>query len=288
MRCILVPVADRPECGVALQSAFQIADRLPCNVVGYHVRPHDRESPRAVRSVPFLQRDFGDWQDFLNDRNVPLDSEAARAFFLERVREYGFQSVPTPRYRDGGGLALWREMKGTPGKVMSIIGPLADLVVLSRPDKLTSVRSRSFLLSAVLLSGRPVLILPSRRVPDIGTRILIAWNRSPEAAAAVLAARPLLERAEAVHIVCCGKLDRTGPSARHLQQHLRFSNISAKVVRLKEADEQAAIYNYYRKTDSNLLVMGAYSRHRWRETVFGGMTHHFMNRAAIPVLMLHQ
>ncbi|MBT5558364.1 MAG: universal stress protein, partial [Proteobacteria bacterium] len=37
----------------------------------------------------------------------------------------------------------------------------------------------------------------------------------------------------------------------------------------------------------DLMVMGAYSHSRLRETMFGGVTEYMLNRANIPVLMLH-
>lgn len=40
MRIIMVPVADRPECAAALDSAISLADRLKANINACHIRPH--------------------------------------------------------------------------------------------------------------------------------------------------------------------------------------------------------------------------------------------------------
>ncbi|MFK8029068.1 MAG: universal stress protein [Gammaproteobacteria bacterium] len=40
------------------------------------------------------------------------------------------------------------------------------------------------------------------------------------------------------------------------------------------------------ETNSDLLVMGAYSRSRLRQRIFGGVTEYMLTRASIPVLML--
>jgi nucleotide-binding universal stress UspA family protein len=45
--------------------------------------------------------------------------------------------------------------------------------------------------------------------------------------------------------------------------------------------------NTYRETKSDLLMMGAYSRSRFREVVFGGMTEFMLWRARIPVIIQH-
>ena len=42
MRVMLVPVADRPECARALNTAFDLGNRLGASVTGCHIRPHRR------------------------------------------------------------------------------------------------------------------------------------------------------------------------------------------------------------------------------------------------------
>ncbi len=288
MRAILVPVADSPECAIALRTAFRLAEKHNSNVIGYHVRPHDQEQPRTIETPPFLMRSYGDWQNLLADKTVHMDSKAAKAFFDVRVEEHRFTHAKSPRYRQGGGLAIWHEMKGSPERVMSIIGPLSDLIVVSRPEKASSARARSFMLCAMMLSGRPVLILPQRRIVQIATRILIAWNQSPEAAAAVSAALPLLRKAEAVNIVSCGKEHRAGPQARHLQQYLRYWNIKSSLLQTPGKSAADEIIDTYGQTLSDLLVMGAYSRPQWRETLFGGVTQRMITKSKIPVFTLHK
>lgn len=288
MRAILVPVADSPECAIALRTAFLMAEDHDANVIGYHLRPHDQERPTSIKSMPFLQRSYGDWQSSLAEKSVQMDSKAAKTFFDARVKEHNFTQVKTPRYRQGGRLALWHEMKGSPERIMSIIGPLSDMIVVSRPEKASSARARSFMLSALTLSGSPVLILPQRRLVQIGTRILIAWNQSPEAAAAVAAALPLLRKAETVNIVSCGKTHQTGPTARHLQQYLRFWNITSTLRQTPGKSDANEIIETYGTTLSDLLVMGAYSRPQWRETLFGGVTQQLITKSKVPVFMLHR
>ncbi len=40
-------------------------------------------------------------------------------------------------------------------------------------------------------------------------------------------------------------------------------------------------------TESDMLVMGGYSRSRLRQRVFGGFTEYMLSEADIPVFMLH-
>jgi len=55
--------------------------------------------------------------------------------------------------------------------------------------------------SALFESGRPVLIAPPTSPRSLGTRVLIAWNRSTEQARATAFAMPLLRLAERITIL---------------------------------------------------------------------------------------
>jgi len=79
------------------------------------------------------------------------------------------------------------------------MGPVSDLLVVSRPQGRRGRVARLFMLAALLDSSRPVLVLPQRGAPAIGQRISIAWNQSAEAARVVAAALPLIQRAEEVY-----------------------------------------------------------------------------------------
>ena len=65
-----------------------------------------------------------------------------------------------------------------------------------------------------------MLVLPQRPVRHLAQRVVIAWNQSPEAAAAVTAALPLLKLAERVVLVSSGRENRVGPRSSQLSQYL--------------------------------------------------------------------
>jgi nucleotide-binding universal stress UspA family protein len=122
----------------------------------------------------------------------------------------------------------------------------------------------------------------------IGKRILVAWNQSAEAALAVSVAIPLLQRAEQIVVASSGPETRTGPKSSHLIQYLANWDVKVEHVRGKGRDVEKDIERAYRETQSDLLVMGAYSRHRLRQLVFGGVTEHMLFKTDIPALMLHR
>jgi hypothetical protein len=170
---------------------------------------------------------------------------------------------------------------------MAICGPTTDLSVLSRPKLKSSGLARDFLLATLFSTARPVLLLPQRRIAALGTRILIAWNRGREAALAITAAMPLLQKADQVTIVTCGAEDSPGPKAARLRDYLTHWGVIANTLYTRGRDVDGEIAGAFHDTAANLLVMGAYSHHRVRERIFGGVTQTMLFRSTLPVLMYH-
>ena len=120
-----------------------------------------------------------------------------------------------------------------------------------------------------------------------GKRIAIAWNQSAEVARVVSACMPLLQQAEQVTIVSAGLENRLGPKAAQLQSYLKLYGVKAEVVVSRGRNEEQELMSAYKKSTSDLLLMGAYSRARFRELVFGGMTQFILTKSNIPVIMQH-
>jgi nucleotide-binding universal stress UspA family protein len=133
-----------------------------------------------------------------------------------------------------------------------------------------------------------VLVVPQRRLGKLARRVVIAWNQSAEAAAAATAAIPLLQRAERVVVASAGPENRPGPRSSQLAQYLATFDIEAECVRTRGRDVEGEIQNVYREAGADLLVMGAYSRSRLREIIFGGVTEHMLFATNLSVFMLHR
>src|SRR3970282_2417371 len=146
---------------------------------------------------------------------------------------------------------------GTPARVFAIVGPVADMAVVSRPKPKSAGRAKAFLLAAVLHSVKPVLIVPQRRLATVGTTIVIAWNQSAEAAMAVSAAIPLLQRAKRVVVVSGGPEHRAGPKSSALPKSLTHWDVKIESVRTKGRDVEKELEQAYRGVGGDLLVMGA-------------------------------
>jgi nucleotide-binding universal stress UspA family protein len=286
MRVLLVPASDRPESKAALQVATGLAARLGGNVIGCHLRPH-RDPSRAYRAtgLPLFGSADREWLDELTDKSTDSAARKAQKSFEQVVAAAGFTLVRRPRL----GMektAIWQEKVGVPDKVMSIVGPVADLTVVSRPAAKSNV-ARLFLMAALMHTGRPVLILPPAQTKVPGKRIAIAWNQGMEVARVVSACMPLIQQAEEVSIISCGLENRLGPKANQLQGYLKHYGVKAAVVASRGRNEEHELLEAYKKTGSDLLLMGAYSRLRFREVVFGGMTEYMLTKAKIPLIMQH-
>lgn len=280
MSVILVPTADRPECVFALDAAFRLAEMLDANVAGCHVRPQrgeawtDTTAPRRVIRAESAE-------------SGPIDSAGAKRLFAEAARSRGFTVTRrfAARHRQR---AVWHDLVGSPARALGIAGPVADFSVVSRPKPQGGGRARAFLLAALLDTGRPVLVLAQRPVRKLAQRVLIAWNQSAEAAAAVTAALPLLKLAERVVIVSSGPENRAGPKSSRLSQYLATFDVEAECLRTRGREVEHEIHEVYRDVEADLLVMGAYSRNRLREMLFGGVTEHMLFTANLPVFLLHR
>ena len=284
MRVIFVPVADRPECAAALRTAFDLGTKLGASVNGCHIRPHRYSDVALPANLGSLDNFDAAWESAWQNKDSKKGDEQARALFTKVSEHHGYSLINKPAATPG---ALWQEKVGAPDKVLSIMGPVSDLVVVSRPASKGGNVARMFMLAALMNSSRPVLVLPQSRKQSIGRRISIAWNQSSEAAKAVTAAMPLLQRADQVNIISCGPESGLGPKSRQLSSYLRFWGVKSKVVRTRGADDAKELMSAYKEAKSDLLVMGAYSRSRLRQRIFGGMTDHMLNRSNIPVFMLH-
>jgi nucleotide-binding universal stress UspA family protein len=144
--------------------------------------------------------------------------------------------------------------------------------------------------AALMASGRPVLIAPARPPTRLSGMIAIAWKDRPEAARAVAAALPFIERADRVVILSVDEGAETdGESCERLRHALAWHNTNTIVQRMKPAGRPAAetLLEAAVAAGADMLVMGGYGHSRTREVIFGGFTRHVLTDASLPILMAH-
>jgi len=165
---------------------------------------------------------------------------------------------------------------------------LADLVFLRRPVADTGTGYEDLINQILDGSGRPVLVAPPRPAAGECGRIAVAWNGSGEASRAVAAALGLLSAAEAVDILTAESARTSGSVCRELDGYLACHGIRTTRHVLRARDNRpvgAILLETCADLGVDLLVMGAYTRTRLQERMFGGVTRHVMGHAELPVLM---
>lgn len=171
----------------------------------------------------------------------------------------------------------------------------ADMLVLGQHDPQDGAAldvPRDFVESVLMTSGTPALVVPCGHHSDNADTacILVAWQPTREAASAVKAALPLLQRAQEVHLVNWSDDDlahRRGLD--DLSDFLRLHGIE-NVERhggTRPARTGDALLKLACGVGADLLVMGCYGHTRARELVLGGASRTVLREATLPVLMAH-
>ena len=169
-------------------------------------------------------------------------------------------------------------------------GRAFDVIVMSRPDADRDAPYHRAVESGLFESGRPVLLSPSTAPKQIATNIMIHWNGSTEQARANAFAMPLLHLAERVKVLTVlGGQDVPGPTADEVRKQLRYNGIAAELVNigLEGRSTGEAVLAAAEADGCDLLIKGAFTRNRLRQTIFGGATRHIMHHADLPLFMAH-
>ncbi len=137
-------------------------------------------------------------------------------------------------------------------------------------------------------SGAPVLRLGLKTSNWRFEHVMVAWKDGREARRAVHDALPFLQRAKSVWLVGVGdevKSDRLEALAGHLNRH----KVAARHLHLARAEEIVSVQllQHARNEDCDLIVSGAYSRNRYAERVFGGVTREFQADDTMSWLLAH-
>lgn len=186
----------------------------------------------------------------------------------------------------------WEILEGDHNRLLAERSHYADLLVVTQhhgvggDDDVLLHRPGDLLLTA----SCPLLGLPKDvDLPSVGSRVLIAWKDSREAARAVRDALPFLERADSVHVLVCTTDDDGSGQDREIATYLRRHGIAVAPPTVTTADGPVGevILNHAGALQADLLVMGAYGHSRWREIVLGGVTQHVLRHMTVPVLASH-
>lgn len=272
---LLVHLDASPQAPQRLEAGCRIGQAYGAAVTGlYAVTPSFVALPFAPEVGPGVAAALREMDDELRSR--------ARAAF-DRV-----QTMP-------GMQAAWAEAGDDP--VMGVFAEqalYADLLVLGQHDPASTPATGvpvDFVESVMVASGKPALILPYIGAPSsIGDTVVLAWKPTREAARAVSAALPMLQRARRVHVLSWSDTDEAVSGQRlDLDSYLKLHGVDATWHRETGEPELLGELLLSRAFDlgADLLVMGCYGHSRAREWVLGGTSRTVLRSMTLPVLMAH-
>ena len=170
----------------------------------------------------------------------------------------------------------------------------SDLVVLPRPYGEGRGHDHEAITEAAMFDGDvPVLIQPDGRdFPQEVRTVLVGWNESNEALRAVRAALPFLQNADSVNITIVDppqhgpeRSDPGGALSQMLSRHGVRPEVSVLSKTLPRVCD--VLTRHASDIGADMIVMGAYSHSRFRESILGGATRNMLELTEVPVLMAH-
>jgi nucleotide-binding universal stress UspA family protein len=226
-------------------------------------------------------------------------TSVVREIEQERMREAAERSER--EYHDavrrrGGDKTEWRYAKGDALAAIRLSARYADLLVMGQPDRYSADMDEpqsTFPGDVVMSVGRPVLFVPyAGQFSSIGSRVLVAWNASREAARAVSDALPFLTRAQRVEVVAFDperSSDHGEVPGADIALYLARHGVKANAAQQTgtKIDVGAQILSRAADVEADLIVMGGYGHSRFRELVLGGATRSLLESMTAPVLMSH-
>jgi len=281
-KSLLMPLSTSGHISERLEGALSIAQYFDAHLDILHAQVSPRQFiPEEAIGIPTkLVRELEALAGkFSQSESQALQTEFAKLCDKLKIR---LSDRASSRYTT----ANWVEINGLRSELVAEKGKVSDLVII--PQSKTG-RSTATFEAAIMRSGKPVLLVPRTMTQFSADRILIAWNASTEAARAVSHALPLLKRAREVIITTSTSKHYRKPSPSELADYLKIHGIQAQIKQFDNNQQSTgeSLIRFANNHQSQLIVMGAYTRRRVREQIFGGVTQYVLAKTEIPIFMMH-
>ena len=281
---ISVPITGTDRDVMALSTAFQMARAFNAHVEVLFIQRDPREV--IVYSTMTLRPEITE-----NVINAEIElqeaaSLAAQRNFSNAAADCGVRIMDVPS-RIGAATANYRAVTGHLGQVMADAALLSDLVVF--PPIVKGDDLHNAFLQVLLKVGRPVLLSARGKPAHIGQRVAIGWDGRSAAAKALVAALPILEKAETAQLVTIGPLSGNECSIEDARKFLALHEIRCSELIIERGSRPVSEMLVDAATASgyDLLVVGGYGHSRLAESIFGGVTEGIVSHAELPILLVH-
>jgi nucleotide-binding universal stress UspA family protein len=281
IRTIFVPITLELPNETLLDAALLFAEKLDAHIRAVFIRP----DPNAIPVFPeILDGALGTYAEL--ERKLDQAGGDARRRFDTWCGQRGLAAGVVPG--SAGCSGSWSEVPGEIGTVVTRFGRVNDLIAVRRPAT-TSPSAQSCFDAAVFGSGRPTIVIAEQAPAQTADHVMIAWNGSIEATRAVASAMPILHLAKRVSIFTALKYGINAGDLGDLAEALRWHGIHTPEVFFPRRGERtgAALIDAIEQQKATMVVMGAYTHSRLRQSFLGGVTAHLLGHAKVPLLMCH-
>jgi nucleotide-binding universal stress UspA family protein len=286
IRRIVVLLSGTPSDQGASQVAVLVAKRAGASVEGLSIKVDPTEimfrlgEGVAASAVDEIIKAAEKNSDEAAARGYATLEAVAKAAGLEMLRSL-------PEASPSGAYA--HTVQGPTMDVLTAQMGLADLAVFGEPGDEAPIDLAMRIEHTMMHLRRPVLIARGNIASTLGDKVLVPFNGTVEACAALSRAAPILVKAKSVEILHLAEhAGDTGiaiNAQRYLRQYGCMATITEQAPSGKGIGEDIAARAS--ASGADLIVMGAYGRSRLRELVLGGATRHMMHHAPVPVFLAH-
>ena len=287
IRVTLAPLFHNANNKSTLEAAFGIARRFGGHVEALFVQPDPANTIPMVGegvSADTIRRLMESAAEAIEQQR-----KAVKATFDEASAGADIATVDRPDRSAEQPSAAWREVDGYSEYAVPQRALLSDLVVFADASNESAPELRPAFEAVLLKSRRPILLAPQNVPGTIGHNVAIAWNGTPEAASALNAAMPFLDSAVAAHLLTAVSARTDAKELDGAANYLAWHGIGCEHHVIEPSNESVGAGLMRKAVDigADLLVMGGYGHHRLRERILGGVTHHVLNHAELPILIAH-
>jgi len=279
---ILVPVRGDGKGDNVLAHAAALAQGEASHIAIVHCRARPQDMlPYGIALPEVLRRQLMDNAAALSDAEEHGMMQELEV--LAKKLKLNFSGTP-----NGQTTAEWIEEEGRQVDVIKRNGRLVDIIVVAQPDVDRNIGTNT-LKAALFQTGRPVMMVPNGVAPPekLGVHVTLAWNGSLEASRAVSMSLPILKQSRMVTILSTGA-EPNAASARELSAYLEAHGIKSTIHRFdKKRNVGAELLALTKQLGADTLIMGAYGDSHELETIFGGNTQHVVDKAKLPVILVH-
>jgi len=287
MKTILTFVGGGDRDPVILQTALAAALPLSAHLDCLHCHVPAGQAARYARLEFASGAALRNAIDSL-EANTNVFSELAAKNVREFCTNARIEMCDTPT--GGRGVTVsFREDASNALERLTLHAGRSDLVVMGRARQRQGLAPET-LEHLALHCGRPILVAATASPHTLTDTIMVCWNESGGAVRAATAATAFLTKARRVVFVSVTKLEaQVKDTLNGLAGQYSGNGVSTEVRVVPASGRRLpeALANTAAECRASLVVMGAYTRPRFRELLFGSSTEALLDAIDRPILLMH-